>query len=211
EIAGTVDKIAYVVNADGSHSPLSLEQREILIRGLKQYGIDVVRNLQEAGLRIALVDETQAPEGGYAKDLPEWPESAAGYYDPFTKTVLLGQQSIGDGNGQGYFVHEVGHAIDDFFAEDIGNPPFLALFRSDTDKKADLMYEAYQERSKENPSSVWSPYAATSKHEYVAEGMRYYLDPELRKQLAEKDPELYAYVEAMLAEASKPHGLGKSE
>ncbi|MBI2267427.1 MAG: hypothetical protein HYU64_20045, partial [Armatimonadetes bacterium] len=40
EIIGMVDDMAYVVNPDGSKSPLSPEQREALVRGLHQYDID---------------------------------------------------------------------------------------------------------------------------------------------------------------------------
>ncbi|MBI2267429.1 MAG: hypothetical protein HYU64_20055 [Armatimonadetes bacterium] len=206
EIIQMVDDMAYVVNPDGSKSPLSPEQRESLVRGLHQYDIAVLRHLHEAGLQFAVVDPHNPPEGGYPGGNSTWPNDAdgdspaGGYYTSSAKTIVLRKDNI---SGR-IIAHEVGHAIDDYLQEDIKNK---TRFRSDNDPELRDLFDAHKERAEDDPEARWSSYALNNRHEYLAEGIAWYLDPNRRDTLKEKDPELYAYVEKLLAEAVQENPL----
>ncbi|MBI2267421.1 MAG: hypothetical protein HYU64_20015, partial [Armatimonadetes bacterium] len=64
-----------------------------------------------------------------------------------------------------------------------------------------------KERAEDDPEARWSSYALNNRHEYLAEGIAWYLDTNRRDTLKEKGPELYAYVEKLLAEAAQENPL----
>lgn len=161
---------------------LSGSESRVLLRAARRLGPDAVQRLQEGGIRLALLQDS----------FLDARSSLSAIYHPDRKTVEIGSQRLSVDT----VVHELGHALDDLAAPDGAEP----VLKSSGDPHLKALYEAYRERVEEAPGwqrdldrgPVWSDYAATNVHEYLAEGVMKYCAGSRR--LREQDPALHEYV-----------------
>ncbi|MHC9544722.1 MAG: hypothetical protein AB9903_34850 [Vulcanimicrobiota bacterium] len=181
----------------GRQIPLTKKQEKRMAMMMSSYDISTLQNLQKEGVKIDLVDDGFFPEG------------SGGGYRADNKHLALRSSSFSDDAPDGRFLsgvssgrHELGHAIDDMLAPDMGNIP---IYQSDNNEEVNEMFTNYQNRVAVDSSQRWDGYKwdKLNPGEYVGEGMELYqFAKETRDLLKEKDPALYAYIENMLQQAA---------
>jgi hypothetical protein len=200
ELAG---RIGSSIGADGKSAPLTSEQRYLLAGALSRFDPATVRNLIDSGITIKLVDENNPPKGGYPGGRDTWVEGGQGYYTLKDKTIVLKQSDFAQGGNiivVDTIHHELTHAIDDMLQPDTASQ--VNDF-SEKDPRINALFKEYTKRIEDDPGAAWSRYAATNVQEYLAEGVMKYLGGDRAKaMLKEADPNLYAYVEKVLAKST---------
>lgn len=161
---------------------LSGSEGRVLLRAARRLGPEAMNRLAEGGVRLNVLHE-------FELDLRA---GLTAIYHPDRKTVEIGERRLSVDT----VVHELGHALDDLAAPD-GDRPIL---KSDRDEHLEGLYREYRERVEESPGwqrflhrgPMWSEYALTNVHEYLAEGVMKYCAGDRR--LREQDPGLQEYV-----------------
>jgi hypothetical protein len=157
---------------------------------LARFGAGALRYALDAGTRIAPLyrGETYADASAALRrlgvDVDGWPAPPAGLFVVEERTVFLRSRSAMT------VAHEFGHALDCALGG--------GVYRSGIDPKLRRLYVEAR--------SFVTPYAATGIDEYLAEGLRAYVevnDPSshwpraTKARLLSSDPELYDYVDSL--------------
>ncbi|MBI3927312.1 MAG: hypothetical protein HY319_17375 [Armatimonadetes bacterium] len=166
--------------------PAGYFEKRALRKAALKLGPENVRKLVDGGVHIHLIEPG---EGG---------PSLRAEYLPRRKLLAVGTQRFTVDN----LLHEMGHALDDL-AEPDGAEPVL---KSERDQKLGALYEDYRSRVEALPwwkrlfrLDMWSDYATSNVHEYLAEGVMYYTRSERsQERLRREDQGLCSYVEGFL-------------
>lgn len=178
-------------------SPVGFLERRVLVKAASRLGVENVRKLSAAGVRIEIPIDTFC-EGG---------RSFTAEYVPSKKTIRIAPGRLDTDT----LVHEMGHALDDV-AEPDGEGK--AVLRSERSSELEALYEGYCKRveglswwDRLMHNGFWSDYATTSVHEYLADGIMFHTGGDrARGRLAKADPALSAYVGKLLGEGQAPAG-----
>lgn len=168
--------------------PLGYFERRTMLKAARRLGNPTLRKLCQGGVKIKILRD---------------PEALRAAYYPGSKTLHIAARRLDAST----VLHELGHAIDDLAAPDVGGKPVL---RSEVDTRVAGMHKAYCERvedlswwQKWTSGTRWSDYARTTPQEYLAEGvMDFTRSPRHNEKLRQADPELHAYVQGLLLDVS---------
>lgn len=179
-------KRTFVLGADGKLTPAREDQANKVALRLAAFSLSSLEELEDAGVRILLVDPRQTPVGGYPggksavnKD-GSWPSSLGGYYNYGSNDLVMPEEWLDKPfAGEDVLLHELGHALSDARVSDTTR----ANRSKDDDPKLVGLHGDYCKRcgfipgkdgnlgQVTNPSASWSNYACESPAEYLAEGV----------------------------------------
>lgn len=203
-----VDQMARQRDENGQEVNLTDTERQNLARALSSYDPATLQNISDSKVRILLVDPNNPNSTGNM----QWGDNGhGGYvnggYNRLDKTISLRQDQFNNPDGlqpKDVFStrHEIGHAIDDMLVPDGIHNDERPYAESTTDPRIIRSYVDYMKKIENNPDAKWEDYAnreTFGPHEYLAEGIAHYMQSdETRRELQEKDPQLYQQIEEIL-------------
>ncbi len=168
----------------------SAREKRVLDKAFDALGEENVDRLVDGGITVKLRDAYETDGTSYSA-----------MYLPTKKMMVMSSTRM----DKETLVHEFGHALDDLAAPDLDG---RAVLKSEIDPEIQQLHQEYKERVDGLPwynklfnkgGGLWSDYATTNPHEYLAEGVRVYAGSERGKEkLLRDDPKLARYVEEFL-------------